>query len=161
MINCPNCRISFSPSFASCPRCQAFDTPLAARRSYLTQATKTRIDEGESPALVREDLLANGFSDLEADTLIGESVSSVRSETRRYGCRRFTIGVLMLGLAAFAIVIVLSGARIRGGFVITVIILLGSGSLATISGLCSLISGRESRTVGNIVDSVQGKQLED
>jgi hypothetical protein len=120
----------------------------------LTQDAKNRISDGQSVLEVRQRLLENGFSDSEADVLLGDAASSVRRETRGYGMRRFFLGMTMLGLAGLLMLVVGSGATLRGAsFSIGFLILAGGGSLAAISGLYTMIFGRESKLVGKIVDN--------
>ncbi|EMI54148.1 hypothetical protein [Rhodopirellula sallentina] len=153
MINCTNCNIAFSPSFATCPRCKSFETPPAIRNRYLTQDAKNRISDGQPSSDVRDYLIANGFSDADADALVGDAASGLRSETRGYGFRRFIVGVLMLTLAGLFAAVLQSGARVRGsGFAIGFMILAGGGLLAAFSGVYTMLSGRESKLVGKILD---------
>ncbi|WP_442511783.1 hypothetical protein SH528x_003526 [Novipirellula sp. SH528] len=153
MITCTNCNIAFSPGFATCPRCKTFETPVSDRKRYLTQDAKNRISDGQPAADVRAHLVANGFSDADADALVGDAASGLRSETRGHGLRRFVVGLLMLMLAGLFLAVLQSGARVRGsGFAIGFMIVAGGGLLATLSGLYTMLSGRESKFVGKIVD---------
>jgi len=53
----------------------------------------------EPRSSVPERLLSNGFSGAEAEALVGDAVSGLRSENRGDG-ERFMIGILMLALAS-------------------------------------------------------------
>lgn len=49
MIHCPTCDIAFSPSYAHCPRCKAFVTPLDQRAQYLRRNTRAWRDANIPP----------------------------------------------------------------------------------------------------------------
>ncbi|MEL6109178.1 MAG: hypothetical protein AAFU85_24490 [Planctomycetota bacterium] len=155
MINCPSCNISFSPSYEFCPRCKTFATPREPRHRYLKENAEWRISAGEPAEEVRELLLDAGFSESDADRIVGRANSALRAETRGNGVWRFVVGLLMLGLGGLFVVVLMSGSVGGKGIGLGLGILLGGGGLAALSGLYTLISGRESRVVGKIVDRVQ------
>ncbi|MCS7471470.1 hypothetical protein NZK35_32890 [Stieleria sp. ICT_E10.1] len=156
MINCPNCDIKFSPSYATCPRCKSFETPARDREKYLKRNAADRISEGEDPEFVRDGLIQNGFSDAEADSIVRDATGDLRSDTRSGGLRRLAAGVAMLLFAGLIFLVVSSGNRIRGGVVVIVFFaMLGFGLLATFSGLYTLVTGRESKVAGRMADGLK------
>ena len=68
MIECPTCKVSFSPRHRLCPRCKAFEARLEDRVGYLTNTAETALDQGVSPVEVE---LKLGGSVLEESTNIG------------------------------------------------------------------------------------------
>ena len=99
---------------------------------------------------MRDCLTENGFGDADADTLIRTAVSATRSETRSQGFRRFVAGLIMLGAGGLSAIVLLTGVR-SGIVAFGVLIFLGGGTLATLSGIYSMLTGRESETAGNFV----------
>ena len=102
---------------------------------------------------VREYLIANGFSDADADAVVGDAASALRWETRGDGLRRFVVGILMMMVAGLFLLVLLAGVRVRGrGFAAGFMILAFGGLLATVFGLYTMIFGRESKLLGKIID---------
>jgi hypothetical protein len=50
MIECPNCKISFSPSQRQCPRCKVCKSKLDDPIEYLGHSAEEAIDRGLTPA---------------------------------------------------------------------------------------------------------------
>ena len=156
MIECPNCNISFKPSHAVCPRCKKFETPIQARKAYLEELAENRIMDGDNPEDVRTDLLANGFSDVEADDLIIRETSALARENRGYGILRLAAGIVMAVVGGVAIIFALltlgenAPVRLSGRAFATMVIfgagMSGTGLLAILSGGISTLTGK---TPGN------------
>ena len=132
MIRCRGCNISYSPSCVVCPVCGT-TTPFAPRRIYLEADAVRRVHAFDDPSAVVSDLRSNGFSDLEADEIVGRAIKEVRSESRRHGLRRFIIGMaaVVLGVPAC-----LGPMQLEGAFMFVF------GILACISGVVAAITGR-------------------
>lgn len=142
MIVCDKCGVSYSPGCVSCPQCRAA-TPRESHLAYLAKDAARRVDAGERPDDVRAELVAAGYPEIEADTLVRAAVRKLRRETRRAGVLRFSLGIGMTALGAIAVVgPLLAGSRGIGYLLIGGAILFGSGLLAILSGGVSAVTGR-------------------
>ncbi len=67
MIDCPNCRISFSPSFDVCPRCKTHQTPHADRVAYYVHQGEAIYRTGGTKDDVRAFLRGRGLTEAEVE----------------------------------------------------------------------------------------------
>jgi hypothetical protein len=65
----------------------------------LLSEARARIVWGESPATVRDYLITNGMSDLDADAKVKEFKAERNAEIRRIGLRNTVIGGAIMGVA--------------------------------------------------------------
>src|SRR4051794_27842574 len=131
MIECPDCKISFSPSHRVCPRCKAYQPTLQDRIEYLADKAEAALDRGAARARVESWLVQEGLPPQWASELVSARARKVRRSARSYGSVRLLVGlgvllaasvVGLLGLAAFptrvgklslglAVLMALTGAR--------------------------------------------------
>jgi hypothetical protein len=154
VIECPNCGITFSPRRTACPKCDAFETPRDARLAYWKANAEDRLHEGAPAEVVRADLIEQGFSDVQADEIIGATLSSVKGENRRFGLLRLMAGIVMTVFGALAVGFALmtfrrdAPVRLGGGALGLMIaggaVMFGAGLLACLSGAFAALTGKES-----------------
>lgn len=150
MIHCPACDIDFSPSYTHCPRCKIFVAPLERRVEFFRREAEQSVLAGASPERVRKRLVADGFSEFEANEIVNDAASSLRTEKRGFGLFRTVVGV---PVALFGLVPTFFGVApmFRGRGPIVPLVMLGTPFLAL--GLAALISGVYSLTMGKEIDS--------
>ena len=110
MIECPECKISFSPRHRICPRCGQYEAKPADRIEYLAHTAEAGLDNGATPAMVQAMLLEEGLSRNEADEIISAGAMKVRAAARSYGLKRLLVGLAFLTAAS------VSGAMGAMGF---------------------------------------------
>jgi hypothetical protein len=152
MIHCPNCKIEFSPSYESCPRCGEFPTPREERLVFYRRKAEEYAERRAARDDVRSYLIENGFNDLEADDAVNEAFRSVAGENRSHGRLRAIIGIstLFLGVSLLCIIALFvlcvhSPIQRAGASIVKLGII---GAALTIFGLLALISGLWSSTTG-------------
>src|ERR1700722_2892936 len=106
MIDCPNCKITFTPRFRVCPQCQAFEANLEDRVEYLADSAEAALGHGSTPADVESILLEEGMPSLVASEIVSARARKVKREARSYGLFRVLGGS---GLLLAAIMLVIAG----------------------------------------------------
>lgn len=148
VIDCPNCKISFSPRNARCPRCDQFETPRDQHQAFWKRDARARIEDGYDPRRVRADLLACGIAETDADSIIGRAQSAQRSVNRQFGCVRLVVAIAMIVTGLLFVIGGVFVLRGRGGSRMAVVSmigglgLIGSGLLAGVSSFATIASGR-------------------
>jgi hypothetical protein len=142
MIECPTCKVSFSPRHRVCPRCKAYEARLEDRVHYLTDTAETALDQGVSPDEVASKLLEEGVPSLRAHHIVCAGAQKVRRIARRHALVRLLCG---LGLLLLASICVVPGFFLWPlGLGISAGILLGAvGAWAFILGIYGLITARD------------------
>jgi hypothetical protein len=145
MIECPTCRISFSPRFRRCPRCGVYEARLEHRMEYLARAAELQIDRGVVAADVEALLVAEGVSPLEAGEVVAAAATTVARAERRYGLIRLFGGgaLLVLAIAVAAAGMYISPSRwglrlIAGGVLVGV-----AAAYPFYLGIYSVLTGRD------------------
>ena len=144
MIDCPNCGISFTPSYATCPKCNNFETPRSARMAYLKDDAEDRLHDGDLPEDVLSDLITNGLSELDADQLVRNTMSSLKRKHRGFGIIRLMIGIVMIcfGISCIGCLLLTlrpdAPVRLDAGATATI---LGGGIFFSFIGLLAFLSG--------------------
>ena len=141
MIECPTCKISFSPRCRVCPRCQAFEPTLSERIEYLTSAAELALEDGATHTDVESMLVQEGISSHEAHEIVQERLVKVKGITRSYGWKRLLAGSGILILAAFPLVAGILSRHWRLGAL--GLILSAIGIRLVILGTRNLVAGRE------------------
>src|SRR5579884_277830 len=117
MIECPTCKISFSPRFRICPQCKTYEARLEDRMEYLAESAEAALGRGESPKKIQFLLLAEGLSPQAAGDIVSARVKKVARSERSYGLVRLFggLGMLLLGsiLMLLGVVCLLSGFGVR------------------------------------------------
>jgi hypothetical protein len=151
VIHCPHCNIQYSPGRKTCPGCNAFETPRDAHLAYLKNDAIGELQDGDDPEHVRSQLIKRGFSDLEADTLVRQTLSAIKAENRRWGIVPLVAGIpttlIGFGLVAFWFMVVRDDAIPRprqgtGGLLYFGGLLLMTGLLASFYGGYALVTGK-------------------
>jgi hypothetical protein len=152
VIDCPNCKIRFSPQFRYCPRCNAHQTPFEERRSYLKRRSEELVMEGLSATDLRQMLISEGLADFDADTIVRDSTSKVRSTNRSFGCSRLVLGITMLTAGTLMLITVLFVTRNIGGVILakrSVVAFAFAAGLLVLSGIYAIFSGLRSTITGS------------
>jgi predicted ATP-dependent serine protease len=141
MIECPACRISFSPRLRRCPRCNAYEARLEDRLEYLVQAAETELDQGAKTTEIEEMLIHEGLAPLDAVEIVSAQAKKVSRVERSYGLVRLLGGAVLLVLAVTAIGLGIWGSSGR-------LVLLGAavgaiGVWPFVLGVYSTVTGRE------------------
>jgi hypothetical protein len=96
LVECPNCKLSFTPAFGVCPRCHTFRPNLAECDDFIRSRVRADIEAG----FVKEDDLLRALQ--EKGMATGTAVELIRDERRRYKRRvrqramlRFAFGLLL------------------------------------------------------------------
>jgi hypothetical protein len=85
MIECPFCKISFSPRHSLCPRCKAYEAKLDDRIEYLGNAAEAALDRGITPADVEAMLVEEGVPPLVACEMVAARARKVKRAERAHG----------------------------------------------------------------------------
>lgn len=152
MIECPNCKTSFSPSYRFCPRCKEHPAPFAERRNYLRRRSQELATEGSGQSEIRQFLINEGLADIDADTFVRESIKIVRAENRSYGCLRLVAGIAMLLFGTLVLAVlaasvtrripVMLAGRAVIAFLVVGVTLIFTGILAILSGIFATTTGK-------------------
>lgn len=141
MIECPACRISFSPRLRRCPRCNAYEARLEDRLEYLVQAAEAELDQGAKNTEVEQMLINQGLAPLDAVEIVSAQAKKVSRVERSYGLVRLLGGAALLTLGATAMGLGIwssSGRLVLLGAVVGVI-----GVWPFLLGVYSTVTGRE------------------
>jgi len=147
MIECPCCKISFSPSHRLCPRCKAYKAKLDDRIEYLGHSAEEALDRGLTPADVEAMLVEEGVPALAACEMATVSARKVRRAERSYGLVRLLGGsVILLASLALILIGVFALPSPTGARLIVYGVLVGvAGAPPFTLGLYSVLTGREKR----------------
>jgi hypothetical protein len=147
MIECPACKIRFSPRFRNCPRCGTYEAKLEERLEYLARSAEMELDRGATPAEVEALLIAEGIAPLEAVEIVSAGAKKVARAERSYGLVRLLGGAACVFLAAVVVTIGLLLMPSRWGLRLLIAgVLVGiSGAWPFALGLYSVVTGRERR----------------
>ena len=147
MIECPSCKISFSPRHSLCPRCKAYKAKLDDRIEYLGHSTEEALDRGVTPADVEAMLVEEGVPALAAHEMVTASARKVSRAERSHGLvRLFGGSVILLGSAALTLIGVLALPDPSGAHFVLYGLLVGvAGAPPFALGLYSVLTGREKR----------------
>jgi hypothetical protein len=105
---CTKCGGIVRLDYSSCPSCGAANTPSAPsgsrestvrpspRREDLDIEIRSRLMWGESPDLVRADILGRGVRAGELDSLLNRAVLARKSYYRKQGIKNLALGIVLL-----------------------------------------------------------------
>ena len=147
MIDCPHCKISFSPSNRVCPRCKAYKAKLDDRVEYLGHCAEAALDRGDTPADVEAMLVEEGVPALAACEMVTASNRKVKRAERSHGLIRLIGGSAIL-LASLVLILlgVLALPSPLGARLVVYGVLVGvAGAPPFALGLYSVVTGREKR----------------
>jgi len=143
MIECPTCKISFSPSCRICPRCETYEPTLNERIEYLISAAEIALEEGAADADLESKLVQEGVSSQEAHEIVHERATKVRRATRYYGYKRLFGGIAMVFLAGFPFAAAIFGTTRRVTFTALGLMLAGMGVRLLVLGTRNILAGRD------------------
>jgi len=145
MIECPACRISFSPRFRHCPRCRAYEARLDDRLEFLARAAEMEIDRGATDAEAADMVVGEGLSPLEAGEMVAAASKKVARAERRYGLIRVFGGAGLLFLAAVVTAVGMCAGPSPWGFRLLLAgVFLGLAAAWPFAlGIYSVLTGRE------------------
>jgi hypothetical protein len=142
MIECPNCRVAFSPRHALCPRCKTYEAKLEDRISFLESEAEAALDDGIGPYEVQSMLEKAGVPrDLAYEVVSGRAKNVARGARSR-GLKRMLAGLgIFLLSGAFGLIVLLgipSRLLVKIVFVAAI-----PGVFLFLLGLRNLLSGRD------------------
>jgi hypothetical protein len=144
MIECPTCKIGFSPKFRVCPRCGAYEAKLEDRLEHLEHIAEDALDEGALPHNVEAMLLFEGLPAERAREIISARGKKVRGAARFYGLKRLVAGLGLLLLSAVLLAFVFSSSpprrKVRAAVGAVGAAVSGAGFLGW--GIYSIVAGR-------------------
>ena len=145
MIECPYCKISFSPSNRVCPRCKAYKGNLDDRIEYLGHCAEAALDRGLTPADVEAMLVEEGVPALAAYEMVTASARKVSREERSHGLIRLIGGSAIL-LASLVLILIGVFTLPTGARLVVYGLLVGvAGAPPFALGLYSVVTGREKK----------------
>ena len=145
MIECPTCKISFSPRHRLCPRCKAYEARLEDRVDYLANIAETALDDGVVLAEVESMLFEEGVPSLVAHEIVIAAAKKVRRAAKRHAFLRLLGGLAILlpasSLLLVGIFILPSPSGVR---LLAAGLFLGAvGAWPFTLGICGLLTGRD------------------
>ena len=145
MIDCPACKISFSPRYRICPRCKAYEAKLEDRIEYLTDSAEAALDQGAIPADVESMLLEEGIPPLVAREIVSARARKVKRAARSYGLFRLlgALGVVLLGITLVVIGLLASPSGLGSWVLGTGLSLAVAGAWPFLLGVYNVLTGRD------------------
>ncbi len=145
MIECPTCKISFSPRHRLCPRCRAYEAKLEDRVEYLANSAETELDRGVGFAEVESILLEEGVPPLVAHEIVSARALRVKRAARRHALVRLIAGSGILALASSLTLVGVFTLPSRLGIrLLAAGLFLGAaGAWPFTLGIYSLVTGRD------------------
>jgi hypothetical protein len=138
MIECPSCKISFSPQFRVCPRCGTYEAKLEDRIEYLEHIAEEALDQNALLRDVESMLIIEGLAADQAREIVSRNGKKVTRVARFYGLKRLAFGLGVLLLSVFVLADKSSSPRSR----IRAIFAALTGALFLVWGMYSLLAGR-------------------
>ncbi len=151
MITCPHCNIGFNPKYRTCPKCQSYEPTLESRLESLANVAEDALDDGADPRSVTAMLVEEGVSAEEACEVVSVRARKVQDAARHRGLLRL-LGGLGIGLLGSLILLLIVQTvwwwRVEmlypGAALIELVgLLFVFGSLMSVSGMGSVLSGRD------------------
>jgi hypothetical protein len=144
MIECPVCKIQFSPRHHICPICKSYQAKLYDRIEYLADKAEQALDRSIAPINVEAMLVDEGISPLEAAEIVRARARKVTRAARSYGLFRLIGGSTILLVAIF---LALVGVFLPGPLAFRLLVLASfaaaAGTAPFLLGLYSVVTGRE------------------
>jgi hypothetical protein len=148
LVECPNCKISFSPEMGVCPRCRKFRPTLAESDEFIRNRLRLAIAMGVDQNHLLELLQDAGVSSANAAGIVDAERRGYKREVRLRAIRQILLGaflVVILGpiFLCSGILFVRQGAKGKGpgeaicvgvGFFIVGFGFLGFGAVRLIRG---------------------------
>ncbi len=147
MIECPSCKIHFSPRYKFCPRCKKYEAALKDRVEYLGDSVEAALDRGASAADVEAMLVEEGVSPQEACEMVAARSRKVKRAERSYGLFRLLGGsaILLVGLVPIIWGICLLPSYIGKRSITAGVVICAVGAGPFYLGLYSVLTGREKK----------------
>jgi hypothetical protein len=145
MIECPGCKISFSPRHRICPICKCYKAKLDDRVEYLANKAELALDRGVRPADVESMLVEEGVPSLVASEIIVTQARKVARSERSYGVFRLLGGLaILLCSSVLALLGALTSPSRVAFYLFMGALLAGAAAIRPfILGLYSVLTGRE------------------
>jgi hypothetical protein len=145
MVECPTCKISFSPRHRLCPRCRAYEANLEDRAEYLANTAEIALDQGVPLAEVESMLLEEGMPSLVAHEIVCARALKVKRAARRYALVRLLggSGILLLASILTLVGVFTLPSRIGVRLLAAGLFLGAAGAWPFILGIYSLMTGRD------------------
>jgi hypothetical protein len=137
LVKCPDCKVEFSPSTGVCPSCREWRPSIDDARDFFVDEAVKALSSKETRSDVQQRLIENGFSELDADTIVSEAARKVRTANRALGRSRSVKGLALMCLNGLILLV-------TGGM------LFAYGLLA--AGFALFAAGKIQRTTGANVD---------
>jgi len=145
MIECPGCKIMFSPRHRFCPICKSYQAKLDDRIEYLADKAEQALDRSVAPSDVEAMLVEEGISPLVASEIVGARARKVSRAERSYGLFRLVGGsaILLVGCVLTLLGVLALPSHLAFRVFIVAFVAVAAGVPPFFLGLYSIVTGRE------------------